>query len=172
LCEQIEEMYQNFRFYHQCTEKENLKSMLTREFKMFKSALKADNKRLTEKHAENMTFIAGILKHDRSTIYGLQLIADQSPEFVRFFLLMQYDQKNLLRRPFKIRKNEPEIYRNELLRYLFEKIPIFEDQACKTREPQIFKPLKEFTKDYDDILCKKDLIDLARTLFRKIILIQ
>jgi hypothetical protein len=163
---QIEEMYQNFRFFHQCTEKENLLPMLIREFRMFKGALKAD-KKLIEMHTENMAFMAGILTHDRSTIYGLQLIADQPAEFVRFFLLMQYYQTRFLRRPFVIRKNEPEIYRNEILGYLFEKIPVFGHQAFK--KPRKFDPLKKFTNNYGDILNDEDLIDLARTLYTVII---
>jgi hypothetical protein len=167
LFEQIEKMYQNFRFYHQCTEKDNLKHMLTREYRMLKTAMKSNNQKWIGIHAENMTFIAGILKQDRSTIYGLHLIADQSPEFVGFFLIMQNFQTSFLKRPFLNIEDEPKIYRNTLLSYLKEKIPVFES-TCN----QKFTPLKEFTNGFEGILGKEDLTDLARTLFRKLISIQ
>jgi hypothetical protein len=166
ICKQIKEMYEIFRFFHQCTEMKNLKSMLIREFRMFKSAMKSKNNKLIELHTENITLLAGILKNDRSTIYGLQLIADQTPEFVRFFLLVQYNQPRFLQRPFIIGKNEPEIHRNELLRYLYEKIPIFECQIIPLTSK--FKLLKEFTNDYEGISSRDALIDLTKTLFGKI----
>jgi hypothetical protein len=172
LRDQIKEMYQNFRFYHQCTEKENLKSMVIREFQKFKRALKANNENLIRIHTENMAFIAGILMHDRSSICGLKVIADQSPEFIGYFLLTQYYKKNLFRWPSLIIETEPKNYQYYLLSFLSMQIPVFEDYSLKPIGYRKFKPLKEFTTKYDEILKKEDLVDLARTLCKKIVSIQ
>jgi hypothetical protein len=167
ICKQIEEMYENFRFYHQCTEMKDLMPMFSREFQMLKRAIKNNKKNLIKMHSENIIFLAGILKHDRSTIYGLQLIADQSPQFVRFFLLVQ-DEIHFLKDPFKVTNNKLDIYRNPLFRYLFDRIPVFKFNACRNMSLRKFKPLEEFKNDYKDILSSEKLLELARTLYKKI----
>jgi hypothetical protein len=165
----IKEMIPNFRFYYHCVEKENLKILLTKEFHMLKTALESDNIDQIAMHEGNMTFLAGMLTHDRSSLFGLLLIEDQSPEFVGYFLLMQLHLNGLLKRHMSLRDHKPKFFHDKLLKELFVKFPIFEDQAFKTSTPQ-FKLLEKFTNFYDDVLSNEALIELVRTLFKKIIL--
>jgi hypothetical protein len=164
---QIIEMDRNFRFYYLCIEKENLKLLLTKEFHMLKTSLETNDKDRTEMHTENMTFLAGILALDRSSLYGVLSIEDQSPEFIGYFLLMQVNLKSFLNKRVSVQNLEPRPLHDYLLKYLFSKIPIFENQVRIF--PQ-FKLLKEFSNHFEDILSKEDLIELARTLFNKILL--
>jgi hypothetical protein len=93
----LNEMDRNFRFYYHCIEKDNIKYMLTKKFRSFKTAIKSDDSDQIKILTEDMTFLAGILLHDRSSIFGLNLIADQTPEFVGYFLIMQRSQIDLLK---------------------------------------------------------------------------
>jgi hypothetical protein len=164
----IGQMDQNFRFYHLCIEKDNIKSLFIREFLNFKFSLKSNNKEQIEIHTENMTFLAGILMYDRSTIFGLNLISDQSPQLIGNFLIMQYRQSNILRGLTLSECYCPPIWQ---ISYLHEKIPIFEYPDLFCPNPTLkFIPLMEFNNDYEDILGRNELIDLVRTLYEKILL--
>jgi hypothetical protein len=172
---QIKEMNQNFRFYYQCIEKDNLKSVFIREFYKFKFFLKSATNEQVNLCMENMAFLAGILIHDRSTIFGLTLISDQSPELVGYFLLAQRRRKSFLKRKLSISDANPKQYRKKFLTYLFEKIPIFEEHqklTMFTTSPQKYKVLDNFPKIYEDILSKDQLIELAITLAEKILRLQ
>jgi hypothetical protein len=164
---EIYEMKQNFRFYYHCIEKDNFKSMLIYEFHMLKLAIKSESEKLISKHTENMTFLAGILKHDRSSVFGLALISDRPPDFVRYFLLMQYHQYFLLRgNPFLI-KEEYKLYQIE---QLHDTIPIFSVYNASVYSK--FTLSLKFVNAYEDILGDDDLTNLARTIFNKIILFK
>jgi hypothetical protein len=160
----LKQMNRNFRFYYRCVEKDNIKLMFRGEFSMFRSLLKSSVREAFETHSENMAFLAGILMHDRSTIYGLSLFSDQSPDLIVYFILMQILQFEVLNGATV----HPSEWRSHLFKYLFKKIPIFEEPA-NPKLPQKFKLLKEFTNDYEDILSWEELIYLAKTLYGKII---
>jgi hypothetical protein len=167
LSAQLQEMDRNFWFYFLCIEKKNLKDLLTKEFHRLKTAIGKKEQKLFEVHSENMTFIDGILMHDRSNIFGFNLISDLSPKFIGYFLLMRYHQKGFLLRKFSIEDSKPEFYYQNLKKLVFEKIPIFEGQSFRTFSSPS-RPLKEFTNEFGDILTNDDLIDLSKTLHRKI----
>jgi hypothetical protein len=164
----IREMDQNFRFYQLCTNKDHIKHLLTWEFGLFKSALALNKKTQYEIHAENMTFLAGILKNDRSTIFGLNLISDLSSEFVGLFLLMQLNQDMFLKRIVFLKHPKPQNYQRLLINFLHKTIPIFENPSLL---PGQFTPKKEFINHFADILKDdNELVELARTIFEKILL--
>jgi hypothetical protein len=66
LYEKLEQMNKNFRFYYNCIEKENIMYLLTKEFRMLKSAQNSNKKYARLLHTRNMAFLAGILNEDRS----------------------------------------------------------------------------------------------------------
>jgi hypothetical protein len=164
--EKLNQMDQNFRFYYHCIEKDNFMYLLTKEFHAFKLAKGSIIKEPIVFHAVKMAFLAGILKEDRSSILGLRLISDQSPEFIGYFIYMQCNQREYLDldRQLPIKLSALKHNRNDLLRYLFEKISIFNYSNGK------FELLKGFKNEYADILNNDELIYLAKTLYRKILL--
>jgi hypothetical protein len=171
----IKAMDRHFRFYYHCTERENIKWMITKEFHLLKLAFKTNTKKLIKKPIENMTFLAGILMYDRSTIFGLNLISDQCPRFIGYFLLMQSRQNDILN-GIPVVVERPNWYRSNHIYQLFQKISIFKIPSDFAIAQPIsipkFELLNEFTNDYEDILSKRELINLAKTLYGKIILLE
>jgi hypothetical protein len=159
----LKQMNQDFRFYFSCVELKNLKYLLTKEFHAFKSAEGANEKEAMQIHIGRLAFLAGILKEDRSSIFGLKLISDLSPELIGYFIYMQFNQKEPVN--WKIPTSLSDIIRNVLLKSLFEKIPIFKNPSQK------FELLEDFTNDYKEFLKDDELIDLTKTLHRKIFLL-
>jgi hypothetical protein len=163
---QLKEMDRNFQFYDRCIEKENIKYLLTNEFRLFKTELETDKKVNIQIHSENMIFLVCILMYDRSSIFGLSLIEDQSPEFIGYFLIIRYYQSSFLKALYSLEDEKPILFSKKLLKLLYRYIPAFEVQFAIAN--QKFKPVEEFTNDYNDILRNEMLIELAKTLFRKI----
>jgi hypothetical protein len=171
LHEQLEQMDKNFRFYYKCIEKEDIMYLLTKEFRMLKSAQNSNKKCARQLHTRNMAFLAGILKEDHSSISGLKLISDQTPEFIGSFLELNNNQEYYLNRRCALSIEELKADRRFLLKYLEKKIPVFEVQFVEYHLSSKFTLLKNFTNPYRDFLKNDELIDLARTLFRKIFLL-
>jgi hypothetical protein len=168
LFKKMAKMEQSFRFYHLCIDNNNLNVAFVREFYSYKSALKSSKEAEIEIHSENLTFLAGILLHDRSTIFGLDLISDQPSEIVKQFVQRQAKQWIFFRGNFHSMKDEISYsWKKDLITFLYLKISVFEFN-CDGSILE-FKPLKEFINDYEDILSKENLVELARTLFEKII---
>jgi hypothetical protein len=166
--EQSKVMNQSFLFYHWCSETNCLKSILISEFFRLQSALNSTIQTKIDLHSKNLTFLAGALMGDLSTLFGLTLISDQLPEFIGYFLVMQRNQNIYLReRESLIKAVNLHSIRRNLLNDLFARFPIFEF-PLELKPPQKFV-LHEFVNHYGHIMDEVDLIELVRTLFHKII---
>jgi hypothetical protein len=168
---QFKAMSRNFLFYQKCIDKENIKSILASEFSGLKVALKLGLRREIAIPAENLAFLAGALYWDRSSLFGLPLIADQTPEFIGYFMTVQVDQVIFLQNRDPSLKNVSlHAISSNLLYYIFKRFSNGEDPAEVVPSPK-FKVLKGFINNYSDIICDADLIDLKKQLFHKISLL-
>jgi hypothetical protein len=169
LQKQIEEMERHFRFYYLCIEKENLKPLLTKKFRMFKAALESNDQRQVEIHSEHLIFLVGMLRQDRSTVFGFSLVADQSPEFVGYFTFWHSFQVSIDCNYWNLRTHRPQNFSKQLIRYLFENMQNFDYSASSVSLHSKFDHCKKFSNDYKDILSEDELFDLAKTLYEKLL---
>jgi hypothetical protein len=162
-------MTRNFLFYQNCVHMVDVKPALLGEFSKYKLA--SEDRAQMEIRIENFSFLAGVLMWDRSSMYGLNLICDQTANFIGHFMVAQREQHELLRNnAILITRIKFHDIRLDLLGDLFKRLPIF-DLPTEIIPSTKFRLLPNFNNDYKGIFEDDEIIHVAKTLFDKILLL-
>jgi hypothetical protein len=167
---QVEDLNRNFLFYYKCINRANVKSILISEFYGLKRAIKTGNDKLIDFHSENMTFLAGGLVTERSTVCGLKMIFDLPQDLTVYFMLMQVHRRAFLKKVNSIRLVWKKNWRFELLLHLYKIIPIFEvPPSIQVPSSVKFKLKRDIVNGYGEFLTDARLVEIAKVLFYNII---
>jgi hypothetical protein len=168
----VKEMPRNFRFYQRCIGEETPRSILLSEFFKLKASTVPSQKSI---HLENLSFLFGALNWDKSSHFGLGLIADQTHTNIGHFLQFLVFQEEILRgykgNVLEIKLSDSSL---DMLGVLHKKFPIFEIPK-KINSSTKFILTNEFidtlneTKDKDEIANQTEIIKLTRFIFNTII---
>jgi hypothetical protein len=168
----VKAMPRNFRFYQRCIGEETPRSILLSEFSKLKAS-KGSAK--FEIHLENISFLLGALNNDKSSHFGLGLIADQTPTNIGHFLLLLVFQEDILKgEALAILERKLSDSSLDMLDILYNKFPIFKVPK-KINSFTEFKLKDEFIdtlnemKEKDEIANQAYIIQLTRSIFNTII---
>jgi hypothetical protein len=182
--DQIKNMNRSFLFYYKCIQND-IKSMIISEFYSLRAAHQLKKTTQFEIHVEHLTFLAGALKDDKSSVFGYNLIHHESPFLIGCFLRIQHFRYRYLNDP-KLLQPLYRKYHWDLVYYLLDAMATFDESQsnfagfkkvlekypCLSKVSSIESMLfKEFTNNGSS-LDHADLFELTRCLFNKILFLK